>query len=84
MKLAPLILIELAAFLLIIGETYLFFEFVVIFGPIPHNLGDYTFDVVARILLTVGLGLVWVLVMLGLTRIYVRSRMRSPTPTPSS
>ena len=84
MKLAPLILIELAAFLLIIGETYLFFEFVVIFGPIPHNLGDYTFDAVARILLTVGLGLVWVLVMLGLTRIYVRSRVRGPTPTPSS
>ena len=84
MKLAPLILIELAAFLLIIGETYVFFEFVVIFGPIPHNLGDYTLDAVTRIILTAGLGLVWFLVMLGLTRVYVRSKTRSPTPTPSS
>ncbi len=84
MKLAPLILIELAAFLLIIGETYAFFEFVVIFGPIPHNLGDYTFDAVARVILSVGLGLLWVLVMLGLTRVYVRSRLRSPSPRLSS
>ena len=84
MKLGSLILIELAAFLLIIGETYAFFEFVVIFGPIPHNFGDYTLDAVARILLTVGLGLLWFLVMLGLTRVYVRSKLKSPTPTPSS
>ncbi len=84
MKLAPLILIELAAFLLIIGETYAFFEFVIIFGPIPHNLGDYTFDAVARIVLTVGLGLLWFLVMIGLTRVYVRSKLKSLSPTPSS
>lgn len=84
MRLAPLILIELAAFLLIIGETYAFFEFVVIFGPIPHNLADYTFDVLARVILTVGLGLLWFLVMLGLTRIYVRSKFRRLTPRPSS
>ncbi len=84
MKLAPLILIELAAFLLIIGETYAFFEFVIIFGPIPHNLGDYTIDAVARIVLTVGLGLLWFLVMIGLTRVYVRSKLKSLSPTPSS
>ncbi len=84
MKLAPLIAIEAAAFLLIIGETYAFFEFVVIFGPSPHSLGDYTIDAVARIVLTAGLGLLWFLVMLGLTRIYVKSKLRNPTPKPSS
>ena len=84
MKIAPLIAIEVTAFLLIIVESYAFFEFVVIFGPIPHSLGDYTFDAVARILLTAGLVLLWFLVMLGLTRVYVRSKLRSLTPRPSS
>ena len=84
MKLAPLILIEVAAFLLIIGETYAFFGFVVLFGPIPHSFEDYTVDAIARVVLTIGLGLLWVLVMLGLTRIYVRSKLKSPTPRPSS
>ncbi len=84
MKLAPLIMIELAAFLLIIGETYAFFEFVVIFGPIPHNLGDYTVDAVARVTLTAGLGVLWFLVVLGMTRLYVRSKLRRLPPMPST
>ena len=36
MKLAPLFVIEATAFLLIIAETYFFFDFVVPLGPIPH------------------------------------------------
>ncbi len=84
MKLAPLIMIELTAFLLIIAETYAFFEFVVIFGPIPHNFGDYTIDAVARLILTGGLGVLWFLVMIGLTTLYVRSKLRRLTPKPSS
>ena len=84
MKLAPLILIEVAAFLLIIGETYAFFTFVLLFGPFPHSLEDYTVDAVVRVILTIGLGVLWFLVVLGLTRLYERSKLRSPTPTPSS
>ena len=84
MKLAPLIAIEVVAFLLIIGETYAFFSFVVLFGPIPHSLEDYTVDAIARVVLTIGLGVVWFVVLLGLTRLYERSKLRSPTPTPSS
>ncbi len=84
MKLAPLILIEVAAFLLIVAESFAFFEFVVIFGPIPHTLGEYTFDAVARVILTAGLGVLWILVMLSLTRLYVKSKLRRPTPKPSS
>ena len=84
MKLAPLIAIEAVAFLLIIGETYAFFAFVLIFGAFPHNFGEYTAYTVARIVLTIGLGVLWFVVVLGLTRLYVRSKLRSPTPTSSS
>ena len=84
MKLAPLIAIEATAFLLIIGETYLFFNVVVPLGPFPHNLGEYTGYALLKALLTVGLGLLWFLVMLGLTRVYVRSKLSRLTPSPSS
>jgi hypothetical protein len=84
LRLLPLILIEVTAFLLIIAESYAFFEFVVIFGPIPHSLSDYTVDAVARLVLTVGLGVLWFVVMVGLTRLYVRSKLGNPTPTTSS
>ncbi len=83
-SLAPLVAIEVAAFLLIIGETYLFFAVVVPLGQFPHNLAEYTGYALLKVILTVGLGVLWFLVMLGLTRVYVRSKLRSPTPTPSS
>jgi hypothetical protein len=84
MKLTPLILIEVVAFLLIIGETYLFFEVVVPLGPLPHNLFEFTVFGLAKLVLIAGLGALWFLVMLGLTRLYVRSKVESPTPRPSS
>ena len=42
MRLAPLFGIEAVAFLLIIAETYLFFNLVVPLGPVPHSLAAYT------------------------------------------
>ncbi len=84
MKLAPLIGIEAVAFLLIIGETYLFFMTIVPLGPIPHNLTEYTASTLLKIGLTFGLGILWLAVMVSLTRFYVRSRLRTRTPTPSS
>lgn len=84
MKLAPLFAIEVVAFLLTIGETYAFFAFVLIFGAFPHNFGEYTAYTIARVILTIGLGVLWFGVVLGLTRLYVRSKLKSPTPTPSS
>jgi hypothetical protein len=84
MKLAPLMAIELAAFLLIIGESYFFFAVVVPLGAIPHNLGEYTGYTLLKVALTVGLGVLWFLVMIGMTRAYVRSKLRTPTPRPSS
>lgn len=84
MRLTPLIGIEVAAFLLIIGETYLFFMAIVPLGPVPHNLTVYTAITLLKIGLTFGLGVLWLAVMVSLTRFYVRSRLRTRTPTSSS
>jgi hypothetical protein len=81
LRLAPLVAIELVAFLLIMGETYLFFDVIVPLGAIPHNLGDYTVLALTKVLLTFGLGALWLVVMLALTGLYVRSKAGRPTPS---
>lgn len=83
MRLAPLVGIEVAAFLLIIAETYVFFDVVAPTGTIPHDPLGLTAYGLLKAALTVGLGLVWFLVMVALTRIYTRSKI-SPSPRPSS
>ena len=83
MKLVPIFLIETAAFLLIIAETYFFFDFVAPVGSIPRTLTGYTGLVLLKLGLTAGLGVLWFVVVIGLSRLYVRSKTRS-VPTPSS
>ncbi|MDG6957951.1 MAG: hypothetical protein JRM89_00300 [Nitrososphaerota archaeon] len=83
MKLFPLLMIEFVAFLLIILETYVFFTLVVPLGPIPHTLTDYTTLALLKMFLILVLGALWFIVLDGLTRLYVRSRVRS-APRPSS
>lgn len=84
MKILALIGIEVVAFLLIIAEAYAFFTFVVPLGPLPHNLEEYTTFALLKIILTFGLGVLWFVVMVLLTRVYIRSRLGAPTPIPSS
>lgn len=84
MRLAPLIAIEAVAFFLIIGEAYLFFMAVVPLGPIPHSLAEYTGFALLKVVLTFGLAVLWFLVMLAMTRLYVRSELKRQTPRPSS
>jgi len=84
MRTAPLVGIEVAAFLLIILESYAFFTYIVPVGPLPHDPLRYTADAAVKVVLTFGLGLLWLVVILALTRFYVRSRLRAPTPTASS
>jgi len=84
LRTAPLIVIEVAAFMLIILESYAFFVYIVPLGPLPHNPLEYTVDAALKVMLTFGLGLLWFVVILALTRFYVRSRLRAPTPTASS
>ena len=83
MKLAPLFIIEATAFLLIIAETYFFFNFVVPLGPIPHTLTEYTGLALLKVVLIFGLAFFWFVVMIGMTRLYVRSRV-GISPKPSS
>jgi len=83
MKLAPLFGIEAVALLLIIAETYLFFNFVVPLGPIPHSLTEYTGLALLKLILILALVAVWFVVMVGLTRIYVKAKIRN-APRPSS
>jgi hypothetical protein len=83
MKLGSLIGIEVVAFLLIIAETYIFFNVIPALGPIPHNPLEYTLSGLLKILSIVALVVVWFLGMLELTRIYTRSKL-SLSPRPSS
>jgi hypothetical protein len=83
LKLVPIFLIEAAAFLLIIAETYFFFDIVVPVGSIGHSLTGYTGFALLKLSLILGLVVLWFVVMIGLTRLYVRSKTRS-APTPSS
>lgn len=78
MKLLSLYLIELTAFLLIIAETFIFFTLIVPLGAIPHSLTEYTALALLKLGLTAALGVLWFVVMIGLTRLYVRSKI--PTP----
>ena len=84
MRLAPLIGIQVAALLLIIAEAYAFFEWVVPIGALPHSLAEYTGLALLKIGLTFGLGVLWLAVVIGLTRLYVGSRLGRRTPTPPS
>ena len=84
MRLSPLVEIEAVAFLMIVGEAYLFFSAIVPIGSIPHNPVEYTGLALLKITLTLGLVVLWFLVMLALTRLYVRSKLGNQTPRPSS
>lgn len=83
MKLASLFEIEAVAFLLIIAETYLFFNFVVPLGPIPHSLAAYTGLALLKLALILALVAVWFVLMIGLTRTYVKAKIRNAPRTSS-
>ncbi|MDG6916553.1 MAG: hypothetical protein JRM85_03040 [Nitrososphaerota archaeon] len=83
MRLLPLFIIELVAFLLIILETYVFFIFVVPLGPIPHSITDYTALALLKMFLILVLGALWFVVLDGLTSLYVRTRVRTAPRRPS-
>ena len=84
MRLVPIIGLMVVAWLLIIGEVYVFFAFVLEFAPPIHELGSLTALAIAKIAATLGLGAAWFVVMSFLARVYTESRLKRPTPTPSS
>jgi hypothetical protein len=84
MRLAPLVGLVVVAWLLIIGEVYVFFDVILAFVPPIHELGSLTALALLKVVATLGLGAVWFLVMSTLAELYTRSRLRSRSPTPSS
>ena len=76
-----LVLIISTSWLLILGETYIFFAVVRPLGPpvgLPELHGSAILSSALKIVLTVGLGALWVAVMFGIWWLYLRVH-RTPT-----
>jgi hypothetical protein len=73
-----LMLIVAVAWLLIVAEAYFFFAVIRPLGPNLHA-GSIPSSVV-KVVLTGGLGVLWVVVMLVMDTLYSRSK-RTPTST---
>ncbi len=84
MRIVPIVGIMAVAWFLIIAETYVFFDVILTYTPPIHELGSFTALAVLKVAATLGLGILWFVVMLVLTQVYVRSRLRRRTPTVSS
>ena len=84
MRLPPLVGISVVAWLLVIVDTYLFFDVIIPLGPPIHTIGIFTAVALLKLGLTFGLGALWFFVIVSITELYGRSRARSPAPTSSS
>ena len=84
MRLLPIAGIIAVAWLLIIGEVYLFFNVILPFTPPIHELGSLTLLALLKVASTLGLGALWFVVMSTLAELYTSSKLRSRTPKPSS
>jgi hypothetical protein len=72
------------AWLLMIAEVYVFFHVILEYAPPIHELGSLTALGLLKVGSTLGLGLLWYLVMDFVTELYVSSKLSRPPPTPSS
>lgn len=84
MRLVPLMGISVVAWLLVILETYVFFGVIIPLGPPIHTIGVFTAVALLKLALTLGLGVLWFVVIMSLTRTYERSLVRRLSPTASS
>ena len=84
MRLPPLVGISVVAWVLVILETYAFFDLIIPLGPAIHSIGVFAAVSLLKIVLTLGLGVLWFFVIVSLTEIYERSLERRLPPTPSS
>ncbi|HVC27125.1 MAG TPA: hypothetical protein VND40_03100 [Nitrososphaerales archaeon] len=71
-----MLLVVTASWLLILGETFVFFDIVRPLGPALHE-GNVP-STVLKVGLTAGLAALWVVVMFGLWWMYLRAH-RTPT-----
>ena len=84
MRILPLVGISVVAWFLVILETYMFFDVIIPLGPPIHSIGVFTAVALVKIGLTLGLGVLWFVVIVSITELYARSRSRNPAPTSSS
>ncbi len=84
MRLLPIAGILIVAWLLMIADVYLFFNVILVFAPPVSELGRLTGLALLKVGLTVGLGVLWFLVIQGLGELYTSSKVRNLTPKPSS
>ncbi len=84
MRILPLAGIVLIAWALIIGEVFLFFDVILEFTPPIHELGSLTILAALKLGATLGLGVLWFVVMSYLAQLYTSSKLKSRTPSPSS
>ena len=76
--------IALAAWLLIVVESYVFFAIIIPFGPPIHTVGIFTAVALLKLLLTFGLGALWFFAIASLTGLYAKSMARRLPPSSSS
>jgi hypothetical protein len=85
MRLLPIAGIIAVAWLLIVGEVYVFFNVILAFAPPIHQLGSLTLLALVKIASTLGLGVLWFVVMSSLAELYTSSKLKiRKSPTPSS
>ncbi len=84
MKFIPIFAMIVVAWLLIIGEVYVFFNVIVAYAPPLHQVGSLTALGLLKVGATLGLGVLWFAVMSVLARAYTSSKVRPRPPKPSS
>ncbi len=84
MRLLPIVGILLVAWLLMIAEVYAFFNVILASEPPVSELGRLSALALLKVGSTVGLGVLWFVVMQGLAELYTAERIKTKTPTPSS
>ncbi len=71
-----LMLIIVVAWLLVVAESYIFIAVIRPLGPSIHSVVPSS---VLKVMLTAGLGVLWVSVMFVMDTLYTRSKRRTPT-----
>ena len=84
MRVVPIAGIMTVALVLVLVETYAFFDLILPFAPPIHTIGSLTAISLLKVALTLGLGALWLAVVVFLTELYTRSKLRSRSPSGSS
>ena len=84
MRFLPMVGLVLVAWVLIIGEVYVFFNVILAYAPPIHSIGSLTLLGLLKVGATLALGVLWFVVMSTLAQAYTTSKLRRLSPKPSS